>query len=224
MATYPPPQQHSQPWGSGWNNNPQQASLVEETRRLRIRAVKRQGFIYGGLEVAFTAVFAVLLGIYIKRARDKYDSRYDDNWYRWYIWLLVALLVLNALFAAYTIFSVIRTLKWLKNPATPPELILSGASPGNEYRSNAFTLFHTPAQQWGSQNNAPPPPMYAPHGGNNNGEYDAKDGGQYPQPPNAYYPPAQDGQYPPPPGAYPPYQEGQSAGGQYTAPDPNRKH
>ncbi|KAJ2454581.1 hypothetical protein EV183_001452 [Coemansia sp. RSA 2336] len=159
--------------------------IVEDARRQRIKAVKRQGIIYGGIEVAFTVVMAVLLAVYVKRARDNYDSRYDDNWYRWYIWLLVALLALNVLCAAYTIWRTVRTLRWLKDPNTPPELIVAGGLPGWYGFGNVTTVIHQPPPQQYYQQPAqqqqyyqqPPPPTYAP-----DGSY-APNG---PYPPNSY--------------------------------------
>ncbi|KAJ2317113.1 hypothetical protein IWW51_002971, partial [Coemansia sp. RSA 2702] len=163
--------------------------LVEQTRRMRIRAVKRQGIIYGGIEAAFTVIMAVLLGIYAKRAQDNYDSRYDDHWYRWYIWLLVALLVLNVLCVAYTIWSTVTTVKWLKNPNTPREHIMSGFNPGGVYgfgRSTTVYVQQQPAQGYYQA----PPPTYAPDG---SGQYPPNNG-QYPQG-GQYMPPDQNYQY-----------------------------
>ncbi|KAJ1845499.1 hypothetical protein LPJ57_009234, partial [Coemansia sp. RSA 486] len=73
---------------------------VEEIRRQRISYVKRNAYISLGLQIAFTAVFAALLGYYINRQRNL--SRYDDSWFRWYIGLLIALLVIDLLCIAYT--------------------------------------------------------------------------------------------------------------------------
>ncbi|KAJ2124041.1 hypothetical protein GGF48_003870 [Coemansia sp. RSA 921] len=165
---YPPPQQ-------GYPDH-----VVEEARQIRIKSVKRQGVIYGGIEVAFTVLMAALLGVYIKRAQDNSNSRSGDSWYRWYIWLLVALLVLNALCAAYTIWRTITTLRWLRNPNTPRELIMAGFHPEGGYGYGGATIVvqHQPAQGYYQ----PPPPTYANDG---NGQY----------PPHNQYPPPQDHNY-----------------------------
>ncbi|KAJ2702440.1 hypothetical protein H4R19_005360 [Coemansia spiralis] len=173
QATYPPPQPSYPP------------EMVEQVRQQRIRSVKRRGIIYGGLEVLFTVVFAALLVVYIRRANDDYDSRYNGNWFRWYIGLLIGLLVLNALFAAYTIWQTMRALTWLKSPSTPPELIMAGFHPDQNYGAGRIVI----VQQQPPQGYPPPPqqqqypqqqqqgyyqypqqhepPMYAPGGGGN---------------------------------------------------------
>ncbi|KAJ2851368.1 hypothetical protein IWW36_001135 [Coemansia brasiliensis] len=157
--------------------------VVEEARRQRLKSVKRQGIIYGGIEVAFTVLMAALLIVYTKRAQDAYDSRYDNNWYKWYIWLLVALLALNAICAAYTIWRTVSTIKWLKDPNTPPELIVAGTQSGWGGFGRSTIVIQQPGPQQYYQH---PPPTYAPDGSYApNGPY-APDG---PQPPNGAYPP-----------------------------------
>ncbi|PIA13420.1 hypothetical protein COEREDRAFT_94606 [Coemansia reversa NRRL 1564] len=160
---YPPPQPGYPP------------EMVEQVRQQRIRSVKRRGILYGGLEVAFTAVFAALLAIYIRRDRDEFSSRNDEHWFRWYIGLLIGLLVLNALFAAYTIWQTLRTLSWLRNPNTPPELIMAGYRPESEFGGGRVVYVQQqPTQPQGyGQYYQPPPPMYQPGGGS-----------QYPPPPH----------------------------------------
>ncbi|KAJ2748773.1 hypothetical protein IWQ56_007375 [Coemansia nantahalensis] len=137
---YPPPQPTYAP------------EMVEQVRQQRIRSVKRRGIIYGGLEVLFTVVFAALLVVYINRANDNQDTRYNGGWFRWYIGLLIGLLVLNVLFAAYTIWQTLSALKWLKNPNTPAELIMAGFHPDQNYGVGNVFVVHQPPQPY------PPPP------------------------------------------------------------------
>ncbi|KAJ2359395.1 hypothetical protein IWW50_005243 [Coemansia erecta] len=149
---YPPPQH-------GYSDD-----IVERARQMSIKTTKRQGIIYGGIEVAFTVLMAALLGVYIKRAQDNRDS--NGNWYTWYIWLLVALLVLNALCAAYTIWRTVSRLRWLKDPNTPRELIMAGFNPdGAAYGYGGATVI---VQQPNQGYYQPPPPTYAPDGNNQN--------------------------------------------------------
>ncbi|KAJ1736164.1 hypothetical protein LPJ61_000123 [Coemansia biformis] len=152
--------------------------LVEQVRQQRIRSVKRRGVIYGGLEVLFTVVFAALLVVYIKRANDDRNSDYRENWFRWYIGLLIGLLVLNVLFAAYTIWQTLRTLSILRNPNTPPMVIMAGAVQDQNYGPGRVVVIQQPPQQGYAPQQGygqpyyqqPPPhhqqpPMYVPGGG-----------------------------------------------------------
>ncbi|KAJ2705676.1 hypothetical protein FB645_002271 [Coemansia sp. IMI 203386] len=119
--SYPPPPVPMQA------QNPYQTyskEQVEEIRRQRISYVKRNAYISLGLQIAFTAVFAALLGYYINRQRNL--SRYDDSWFRWYIGLLIALLVIDLLCIAYTYWQMVRKLRWLRE--APDQVIVSGDS------------------------------------------------------------------------------------------------
>ncbi|KAJ2785796.1 hypothetical protein H4R18_000342 [Coemansia javaensis] len=179
---YPPPQPSYPP------------ELVEQTRQASIRSVKRRGIFYGGLEVLFTAIFAALLVVYIRRAQDdnnsNIDSRYNSGWFRWYIGLLIGLLVLNALFAAYTIWQTMRAIAWLKDPNTPPELIMAGRYPYSSYGFGRVIVVEQrpayPPQQGYYQGQPPPPPPPPPQQG-----YYQSHSQQHPA-------------YPPPPGHNPP--------------------
>ncbi|KAJ2374555.1 hypothetical protein IW150_003042 [Coemansia sp. RSA 2607] len=88
--------------------------------------VKRNGYISLGIQIAFTAIFAALLGYYIHREQNR-SVRYDDNWFRWYIGLLIALLVIDILCIAYTYWQMRNNLRILTNPNTPPEVIMAGS-------------------------------------------------------------------------------------------------
>ncbi|KAJ1952245.1 hypothetical protein EC988_003655, partial [Linderina pennispora] len=116
------------------------AATVEQVRQERIRAIKRRYNISLGLQIAFTGVFAALLGYYIWRDRDnrrRTDSSnlvyYNSNWFSWYIGLLIALLVIDLLCIFFTFRNRKRALAWLTNPNTPPHMIMAGMNPQSDY-------------------------------------------------------------------------------------------
>ncbi|KAJ1934788.1 hypothetical protein FBU59_005586, partial [Linderina macrospora] len=146
------------------------AATVENVRQERIRAIKRRYNISLGLQIAFTGVFAALLGYYIWRDRDNRRRTTDDgfvyynsNWFSWYIGLLIALLVIDLLSIFFTIRNRKRALAWLTNPNTPPHMIMSGMNPQSDYAE--VVVIQQPAgyvqtgyAQPAYQNYQPPPP------------------------------------------------------------------
>ncbi|KAJ2850994.1 hypothetical protein J3B02_003609 [Coemansia erecta] len=192
--TYPPPS--AQPMYSGAHNPAPQGytdQQVEDIRRQRISYVKRNAYISLGLQIAFTAVFAALLGYYINRERNL--SRYDDSWFRWYIGLLIALLVIDLLCIAYTYWQMVRKLRWLRDPATPKQAIVSGGDTLVIFFSNPQNAQPNPnaaaAYNYGQPQPGYPQPGYPQPGYPQPG---------YPQP--GYTGAGNQGNYNPP--AYPP--------------------
>ncbi|KAJ1723098.1 hypothetical protein LPJ53_002538 [Coemansia erecta] len=176
------------------------AEQVEEVRRQKIAYVKRNGYISLGIQVAFTAVFAGLLGYYIHREQTR-SVAYDDKWFKWYIGLLIALLVIDVLCIAYTFWQMRTNLRVLTDPRTPPEVIMAGS-----YTKVVIVQQPTPgygqsAPGYGQPAYAPPYPGTANPGatygdyGKGGADYyqqgrDLNSGNTYPPPPSSP-PPAQ---------------------------------
>ncbi|KAI7835095.1 hypothetical protein BX661DRAFT_176070 [Kickxella alabastrina] len=137
---YPPPQQPVQ----------YTAEQVENVRRQRIRKVKQHFGMRLGLEVLFTAILAGLLGYYIHREQN--NTRTYSSWFSWYIGLLIGLLVLDVLSIAFTVWQMKQRLSWLKDPQTPPQLIMDGGY-------SKIVIFQQPqeypAPNYASQQGAP---------------------------------------------------------------------
>ncbi|KAJ2323288.1 hypothetical protein GGI00_005667 [Coemansia sp. RSA 2681] len=139
---------------------------VEQVRQQRISGVKRRYNISLGLQIAFTLIFTALLGYYIVRNRDNNrstdsngnDIYYNRNWFSWYIGLLIALLVIDLLSIAFTFRQRKRALAWLRDPSTPPHIIMMGLNPQSDY---AEVVIMQPVQPGGYYQQ--PAPAYAPH-------------------------------------------------------------
>ncbi|KAJ2251636.1 hypothetical protein GGI13_003731 [Coemansia sp. RSA 455] len=148
---------------------------VEQVRQQRISGVKRRYNISLGLQIAFTVIFATLLGYYIYRNRD--DNRSTDSngnyvyytntkWFSWYIGLLIALLVIDLLSIAFTFRQRKRALAWLRDPNTPSHIIMMGLNPQSDYAevvvmqpAQPGAYYQQPAPMYAPQQ---PAPMYAP--------------------------------------------------------------
>ncbi|KAJ2750304.1 hypothetical protein GGI19_005186 [Coemansia pectinata] len=138
---------------------------VEQVRQQRISGVKRRYNISLGLQIAFTVIFATLLGYYLYRNRDDNRSTdsngnyvyYTNKWFSWYIGLLIALLAIDLLSIAFTFRQRKRALAWLKDPNTPSHIIMMGLNPQSDY---AEVVVMQPAQPGASYQQ--PAPMYAP--------------------------------------------------------------
>ncbi|KAJ2787540.1 hypothetical protein GGI15_000620 [Coemansia interrupta] len=170
------------------------AEQVEEVRRQKIAYVKRNGYISLGIQVAFTAVFAGLLGYYIHREQNR-SVVYDDKWFKWYIGLLIALLVIDILCIAYTFWQMRTNLRVLTDPRTPPEVIMAGSY-------TKVVIVQQPTPGYGQPAYAPPYPGNA-NPGAAYGDYGKGGAGYYQQGRDLN----SENTYPPPPSSPPPAQQ-----------------